>query len=127
LFFKKFFIFFFFFFGFWFEIKEFSFHDLSLSSFIYSFHFFFFFHFCYFVFIVDPTKTNLFFFSRFKKVYTTINLDQLQYYIDIGRLDPTKLITFKHFRDCGLVRQVKHGIKLLARVSSTQYLYADLI
>ncbi|KAL5598704.1 hypothetical protein BROUX41_003383 [Berkeleyomyces rouxiae] len=46
---------------------------------------------------------------------STINLDDIQHWIDTGRLDPSKQITVKEIIESGLVGSVKDGIKLLAR------------
>jgi hypothetical protein len=49
----------------------------------------------------------------------TVNLDRLQLFIDMGRIDASKTITLKDLVDSGLVTcsRVKHGIKLLGNVS----------
>lgn len=44
-----------------------------------------------------------------------VNLDQLQAWIDQGRLDPTKRITPKELIESGLVGSVKDGVKVLSR------------
>ncbi|KKA30283.1 hypothetical protein TD95_003876 [Thielaviopsis punctulata] len=49
---------------------------------------------------------------------STVNLDNLQHWIDTGRLDPSKQITVKEIIQSGLVGSVKDGIKLLARGKS---------
>ncbi|OQR86884.1 50S ribosomal protein L15 [Achlya hypogyna] len=45
-----------------------------------------------------------------------LNVDRLQLFIDMGRIDPTQTITIKTLTDCGLLTtsRVKHGVKLLA-------------
>lgn len=44
-----------------------------------------------------------------------VNLDQIQSWIDQGRLDPTKQITPKELVECGIIGTVKDGVKILAR------------
>lgn len=46
-----------------------------------------------------------------------VNLDKLQLFVDMGRLDASKPITIKELVDSGLVTcsRVKHGIKLLGK------------
>lgn len=48
-----------------------------------------------------------------------VNLDQIQAWIDQGRLDPTKQITPKELIECGLVGTIKDGIKILSRGADT--------
>jgi len=43
------------------------------------------------------------------------NLDQIQEWIDLGRLDASKRITPKELIQCGIIGNVKDGVKLLAR------------
>ncbi|KAF0694470.1 Aste57867_14638 [Aphanomyces stellatus] len=45
-----------------------------------------------------------------------LNVDRLQLFIDMGRLDASQTITMKSLTDCGLLTtsRVKHGVKLLA-------------
>lgn len=45
-----------------------------------------------------------------------LNLDKLQLWIDMGRLNPAEVITMKHLNDCGVTGKIKYGVKLLARV-----------
>lgn len=58
--------------------------------------------------------------KRFKLAYTHVNLADIQYFIDTGRIDPTSgTITMKTLKDSGLIKALKWpGVKLLARVSS---------
>lgn len=44
-----------------------------------------------------------------------VNLDQIQAWIDQGRIDPTKQITPKELIESGLVGTLKDGIKILSR------------
>ncbi|EWG49475.1 50S ribosomal protein L15 [Fusarium verticillioides 7600] len=44
-----------------------------------------------------------------------VNLDQIQVWIDQGRIDPTKQITPKELIECGIVGTVKDGVKVLSR------------
>ncbi|CAM1509834.1 Fc.00g001690.m01.CDS01 [Cosmosporella sp. VM-42] len=48
-----------------------------------------------------------------------VNLDQIQAWIDQGRLDPTKQITPKELIESGLVGTLKDGIKVLSRGADT--------
>jgi large subunit ribosomal protein L15 len=54
-----------------------------------------------------------------------INLDQVQLFVDMGRLDANKTITIKDLVDSGLVTcsRVKHGIKLLGRVRFVERMF----
>jgi hypothetical protein len=57
--------------------------------------------------------------DRFKRMYAPLNLSRLQFWIDTGRIDPTKKITMKELIDSGCVgrlRKKQVGIKLLADV-----------
>lgn len=47
---------------------------------------------------------------------TPLNLDKLQLWIDIGRIDPSKPIDLKVLYDSGVAQKFKHGVKLLANV-----------
>lgn len=48
-----------------------------------------------------------------KREFEKINLKKLQFYIDMGRIDASKKITMKDMLDCGLFKNIKHGVKLL--------------
>ena len=61
---------------------------------------------------MDPCRTA--------KDYKPLNLGQLQYLIERGRLDATKPISMYHIHKAGGFGTIKHGIKLLGNVS--QYL-----
>ena len=51
--------------------------------------------------------------------YSPLNLETLQTFADLGRLDTGHVITMKQLRDSGAVRpKIEHGIKLLAKVRS---------
>jgi large subunit ribosomal protein L15 len=41
-----------------------------------------------------------------------LNLSKLRYFIEKGRLDARFPITLRHFRDCGCVSGIKHGVKI---------------
>lgn len=57
---------------------------------------------------------------RFKVETSPINLDRIQSWIDQGRLDPSRPITMRELHKSRCLHGVKrHGVKLLARVSST--------
>lgn len=45
-----------------------------------------------------------------------MNLEKIDYYIRRGVLDPKKTITIKALVDAGIVKKVKFGVKILARV-----------
>lgn len=46
-----------------------------------------------------------------------MNVKTLIYYIKLGVLDPTQPITIKTLLEAGIVKKVKYGVKVLARVS----------
>lgn len=56
--------------------------------------------------------------DRFATPMEVVNVDRVQLFVDMGRLDAGKTITIKDLVDCGLVKasRVKHGIKLLGKV-----------
>ncbi|RLN45441.1 hypothetical protein BBJ28_00006637 [Nothophytophthora sp. Chile5] len=64
--------------------------------------------------------------NKFATPMETVNLDKLQFFVDMGRLDASNKITIKELVDCGLVTcsRVKHGIKLLG--NGSQHLTAKL-
>jgi hypothetical protein len=75
-----------------------------------------------FWFVWYISKLNL---HRFKRRYAPLNLNRLQFWIDTGRLDPSKKITMKELIDSGCVcrlRKRQVGIKLLAEVVSILFL-----
>ena len=45
-----------------------------------------------------------------------LNLSKLQYYIDMGRIDPSRTISLKDLAESGVVGKIKHGVKLLGDV-----------
>ncbi|KAI9223887.1 ribosomal protein L18e/L15P [Blastocladiella britannica] len=47
------------------------------------------------------------------KDLVTVNLDKLQRWIDVGRIDASQVITMKELYDARLVHSVKDGVKLL--------------
>ncbi|TMW69418.1 hypothetical protein Poli38472_001574 [Pythium oligandrum] len=57
------------------------------------------------------------FVNKFATPMEVVNLDQLQLFVDMGRIDANQTITMKSLVDAGLVTtsRVKHGIKLLGR------------
>lgn len=56
--------------------------------------------------------------ERFARTYQAVNLGKLQYYVDRGMLDTSKVITLKDLYDVNLVRRnTGNGAKLLAGVS----------
>jgi len=56
-------------------------------------------------------------FSRrgIKTQYNSVNFQNLFYYINKGRLDPTKVITIKDLFECGAITKIKDGVKLLSK------------
>eukprot|EP01098_Paradermamoeba_levis_P009688 TRINITY_DN404_c0_g2_i1.p1 TRINITY_DN404_c0_g2~~TRINITY_DN404_c0_g2_i1.p1 ORF type:complete len:272 (-),score=69.48 TRINITY_DN404_c0_g2_i1:107-922(-) len=52
--------------------------------------------------------------NSFARPYETLHLSKIQYYIDIGVLDPAQTITMKVLYDKRIVTHIKHGLKLLA-------------
>ncbi|PTD11123.1 Sorting nexin mvp1 [Fusarium culmorum] len=48
-----------------------------------------------------------------------VNIDQIQAWIDQGRLDPTKQITPKELIECGIIGTLKDGVKILSRGAET--------
>ena len=48
--------------------------------------------------------------------YVPLNLGALQDFVDRGRLNPAQRITMHTLYAAGIVGQVKHGVKLLAKV-----------
>lgn len=58
--------------------------------------------------------------NRFATPMTVINLDKLQLFIDMGRIDANKKITLKELVSCGMVTcsKIKYGVKLLGKVRS---------
>lgn len=52
-----------------------------------------------------------------RMTFAPVNLSDVQRFIDLGRLDASKIITMKHLVDSGLVnKRVGHGVKLLAKL-----------
>ncbi|KAI9917419.1 hypothetical protein PsorP6_012925 [Peronosclerospora sorghi] len=64
--------------------------------------------------------------NKFATPMETLNVDKLQLFVDMGRLDPNNKITMKELVDSGIVTcsRVKHGIKLLG--NGSQHLTAKL-
>ena len=58
----------------------------------------------------------LFFIRRKQKeILDEINLTQINYFVKKGILNPNSPITIKHLVDCGLVKKVRYGVKVLGR------------
>ena len=54
--------------------------------------------------------------SRFALAFEALNLDKLERFVEVGRLDPGQLITMKTLRDQGVVsKNLKGGVKVLGR------------
>src|SRR4051794_2307830 len=49
----------------------------------------------------------------FRTEYTTVNLDRLQIAIDAGKVDASKPVDAEALIEAGVLRRVKHGVKLL--------------
>ncbi|KAK1943527.1 50S ribosomal protein L15 [Phytophthora citrophthora] len=64
--------------------------------------------------------------NKFATPMETVNLDKLQLFVDMGRLDASNKITMKELVDSGLVTcsRVKHGVKLLG--NGSQHLSSKL-
>lgn len=45
-----------------------------------------------------------------------LNLGKLQYFIDMGRINPEEKITMKALADSGIIGKIKHGVKILGHV-----------
>ncbi|RBR20701.1 uncharacterized protein FIESC28_05218 [Fusarium coffeatum] len=59
-------------------------------------------------------------FSNFRAPQMSeVNIDQIQAWIDQGRLDPTKQITPKELIECGIIGTLKDGVKILSRGADT--------
>lgn len=58
-------------------------------------------------------------YDRFQIRYEPLNLNRLQYFIDSGRIDPSKPINMYTLYWSGAVGKIEHGVKLLADVSVT--------
>ena len=57
--------------------------------------------------------------NKFARKLEPLNLDKLQKFIAAGRLDPGETITMKHLYDCGIVGNIKNGVKLLGQGSKS--------
>lgn len=51
--------------------------------------------------------------NKFKVDMDPLNLGRLQYFIDMGRINPNETITLKTIQDSGIIGRFKHGVKLL--------------
>ena len=54
--------------------------------------------------------------TRNQRVITPLNLDKLQMWVAMGRLDSSQPITLKHLYDSNVCGKFKDGVKLLATV-----------
>ena len=59
---------------------------------------------------------------RFQIRYEPLNLNRLQYFIDSGRIDPSKPINMYTLYWSGAVGKIEHGVKLLADVSKHRHI-----
>lgn len=64
--------------------------------------------------------------NKFATPMEVVNVDKLQLFVDMGRLDASKTLTIKDLVDCGMVKasRVKHGVKLLG--TGAQHLSAAI-
>jgi large subunit ribosomal protein L15 len=53
--------------------------------------------------------------NKHAKPMNPLNIGRLQDYVDMGRLPVDKELTIKDLVDAGVTRNVKHGVKLLAK------------
>lgn len=58
--------------------------------------------------------------GRFQIRHEPLNLNRLQYFIDSGRIDPSKPINMHTLYWSGAVGKIEHGVKLLADVSAVK-------
>lgn len=58
--------------------------------------------------------------SRLRMEMATVNLDRIQEAIDAGLIDPNLPITMKTLKEARIIGKIEDGVKLLARVSSSQ-------
>ena len=66
------------------------------------------------------TEYYFFVISSKQKVYSPLNLNRLQFFIDSGRINPKEPITMYHLWRSGAVGgRIKDGVKLLGTVRST--------
>ena len=49
--------------------------------------------------------------------WTVQNLEKINYFVKLGRLDANKTITIKNLVDAGVVKKVRFGVKLLGKGS----------
>ncbi|KAI7871754.1 ribosomal protein L18e/L15P [Spinellus fusiger] len=54
------------------------------------------------------------FFNQHGKEYQEVNLDRLQYWIQMGRVDASRVITMKDLLDSRCVHKIQDGIKILS-------------
>lgn len=56
--------------------------------------------------------------TAFQKPLDQVNIGDLKYYIERGRIDPQKPITLRVLFEAGVLSNIKYGVKLLARGSN---------
>lgn len=59
--------------------------------------------------------TRYFRLRKGKQILDTVNLSQIDYFVKKGILNSSSPITIKHLVDCGLVKKVKYGVKVLGK------------
>lgn len=59
--------------------------------------------------------TSLSYHRKAREIYNTVNLADVDYFVKKGILNPNEFITIKHLNDCGLVKKVKYGVKVLGK------------
>jgi len=59
---------------------------------------------------------------RYKKIYSPLNLNRLQFFVDSGRINPKEPITMFHlWRSGAIAGRIKDGVTLLGGVSSSSF------
>lgn len=66
------------------------------------------------------------FVNQHQQVMTPLNLNRLQEWIDAGRIDPSKPITFKELVETRCIHGIKDGVKLLVKVERRLLFYSYL-
>ena len=58
--------------------------------------------------------------------YVPLNLNRVQYLIDSGRIDASQPVNMHTLQQSGAVGRIKHGVKLLATVSSSEKIISSV-
>ena len=68
------------------------------------------------------TLTMLLKIFRYKKIYSPLNLNRLQFFVDSGRINPKEPINMYHlWRSGAIAGRIKDGVTLLGGVSSLSF------